>query len=168
MRMVLPSIPQRHTQVLGPHTSPLFVGAFRLVPAGIALLAWASASGRQQPSGAMAWLAISVFALFDGAMFQVGGLRGGELFPSTSYEPNQGFLAEGLQRTTAGLGSIIIDSQPITVALLASLFFNERLKPLGYAGLALGVAGLLLLEVPPETLTTGAPSLAGRHLDDTP
>ena len=73
----------------------------------------------------------------------------------------QGFLAEGLQRTTAGLGSIIIDSQPITVALLASLFFNERLKPLGYAGLALGVAGLLLLEVPPETLATGAPSLEG-------
>lgn len=76
---------------------------------------------------------------------------------------HQGFLAEGLQRTTAGLGSIIIDSQPITVALLASLFFNERLKPLGYAGLALGVAGLLLLEVPPEALTTGAPSLAGTH-----
>ena len=30
----------------------------------------------------------------------------------------QGFLAEGLQRTSAGLGSIIIDSQPLTVALL--------------------------------------------------
>lgn len=46
----------------------------------------------------------------------------------------QGFLAEGLQRTSAGLGSVIIDSQPLTVALLASVFFGESLSALGYGG----------------------------------
>lgn len=64
----------------------------------------------------------------------------------------QGFLAEGLQRTSAGLGSVIIDSQPLTVALLASLLFGERLGALGFVGLGLGVLGLCLLEVPVDVL----------------
>jgi drug/metabolite transporter (DMT)-like permease len=64
----------------------------------------------------------------------------------------QAFLAEGLQRTTAGLGSVIIDSQPLSVAVLAALLFGEALSPLGVAGLFIGVAGLLLLELPPEVL----------------
>lgn len=59
----------------------------------------------------------------------------------------QGFLAQGLSRTTAGLGSVIIDSQPLTVALLAALLFGETIGPLGALGLATGVLGLCLLEV---------------------
>jgi drug/metabolite transporter (DMT)-like permease len=43
-------------------------------------------------------------------------------------------LAEGLNRTGAGLGSVIIDSQPLTVALLAALLFGERLSGLGVLG----------------------------------
>ncbi len=57
-----------------------------------------------------------------------------------------------MQRTTAGLGSVIIDSQPLTVALLASLLFGESLSALGYGGLLVGIAGLLLLEVPQASL----------------
>ena len=64
----------------------------------------------------------------------------------------QGFLAEGLQRTSAGLGSVIIDSQPLSVAVLASVLFGESLSVLGYVGLLLGIAGLLLLEVPQASL----------------
>lgn len=67
----------------------------------------------------------------------------------------QGFLAEGLQRTSAGLGSVIIDSQPLSVALLAALLFGETLGPAAVAGLFVGVAGLLLLEVPQEVLAGG-------------
>lgn len=52
---------------------------------------------------------------------------------------------------------MIIDSQPLTVALLASLLFGERLGPLGFVGLGLGVLGLCLLEVPPDVLQ-GEPS----------
>ena len=47
---------------------------------------------------------------------------------------------------------MIIDSQPLTVALLASLLFGERLGLLGFLGLGLGVLGLCLLEVPVEVL----------------
>ena len=47
---------------------------------------------------------------------------------------------------------MIIDSQPLTVALLASLLFAERLGALGFLGMGLGVVGLCLLEVPPDAL----------------
>ena len=42
---------------------------------------------------------------------------------------------------------VIIDSQPLTVAILASLLFGETISLVGASGLALGVVGLLLLEV---------------------
>ena len=57
---------------LAPHTTPLLVAAWRLIPSGAALLAWAQLSGREQPSGAMGWLAVALFGLVDGACFQVG------------------------------------------------------------------------------------------------
>jgi len=121
---------------LGPHTTPLFLAAWRLIPAGIVLLTWAQATGRKQPNSSMAWLAVALFGLADGTMFQ-------------------GFLAEGLQRTSAGLGSVIIDSQPLTVALLASILFGEKLGKVGVLGLGMGVLGLLLLEVPSDMLSNG-------------
>lgn len=46
---------------------------------------------------------------------------------------------------------VIIDSQPLTVAILAALFFGESIGFLGAAGLVLGVIGLLLLEVNPSS-----------------
>lgn len=42
---------------------------------------------------------------------------------------------------------MIIDSQPLTVAVLAALLFGESIGFIGAAGLVLGVVGLLLLEV---------------------
>ncbi len=68
----------------------------------------------------------------------------------------QGFLAEGLTRTSAGMGSVIIDSQPLSVAVLAAVLFGEKLTPLGVLGLGLGVAGLGLLEVPGQDLAEAA------------
>jgi len=120
-------------KMVAPHTSPLFVSAWRLLPAGGLLVAWGASRGRPQPRTSAAWGAIALFALVDATCFQ-------------------GFLAEGLQRTSAGLGSVIIDSQPLTVAVLASLLFGESLSALGYAGLLLGIAGLLLLEIPQASL----------------
>lgn len=52
---------------------------------------------------------------------------------------------------------MIIDSQPLSVALLAALLFGERLRPAGVAGLGVGVLGLCLLEVPPEAISGKAP-----------
>uniref|UniRef100_J3N3P3 EamA domain-containing protein n=1 Tax=Oryza brachyantha TaxID=4533 RepID=J3N3P3_ORYBR len=112
-----------------PKTGPFFVAALRLLPAGALLVAFATARGRKQPSGWAAWVAVAAFGLVDAACFQ-------------------GFLAEGLQKTSAGLGSVIIDSQPLTVAILAALLFGESIGAVGVGGLVLGVVGLLLLEVP--------------------
>lgn len=116
-----------------PKTGPFFVSAFRLIPAGFLLVGFAASRGRKFPSGLNAWLSITLFALIDAACFQ-------------------GFLAEGLEKTSAGLGSVIIDSQPLTVAILASLLFGESIGYVGAAGLVLGVVGLFLLEVPALTI----------------
>ena len=95
---------------------------------------------------------------------------GAEALPheGASFTPNihtmQGFLAEGLQRTTAGLGSVIIDSQPLTVAVLAALLFGEKLTAASYAGLGLGVLGLSLPEVPVDVLTAFPQKVLGKSL----
>lgn len=83
---------------------------------------------------------------------------------SLNLHAEQGFLAEGLQRTTAGLGSVIIDSQPLTVAVLAALLFGEKLTAASYAGLGLGVLGLSLLEVPVDVLTAFPQKVLGKSL----
>jgi drug/metabolite transporter (DMT)-like permease len=81
-----------------------------------------------------------------------------------------GFLAEGLQRVPAGVGSVIIDSQPLTVAVVAALVFGESIPPVGVVGLLLGLAGLLLLELPEDqiarlsTLDFGALSMMQIYL----
>jgi drug/metabolite transporter (DMT)-like permease len=100
-----------------PHTTPLFMAAVRLVPAGILILGAALYMGKPQPKTWMAWLWIALFGLVDGALFQ-------------------GFLAEGLQRTGAGLGSVMIDSQPLAVALMARLLFGEQVGLWGWWALA--------------------------------
>jgi len=50
-------------------------------------------------------------------------------------------------RFACEIGQVIIDSQPLTVAVLASLLFGESLGPVAIVGLGLGVIGLVLLEV---------------------
>lgn len=72
--------------------------------------------------------------------------------PLQTMRHGAGFLAEGLQRVPAGVGSVIIDSQPLTVAVVAALVFGESITPLGVFGLLLGLAGLLLLELPEDQL----------------
>ncbi|OMO99210.1 Drug/metabolite transporter [Corchorus olitorius] len=125
-----------------PKAGPFFVAAFRLIPAGLLLVIFAKSNGRPLPSGLTAWLSIALFALVDAACFQ-------------------GFLAQGLERTSAGLGSVIIDSQPLTVAVLAAVLFDESIGFVGAVGLVLGVIGLLLLEAPALTLDENDFSLWG-------
>jgi drug/metabolite transporter (DMT)-like permease len=116
-----------------PNTSPMFMAAVRLIPAGILLIAGAMYLGRQQPKGWQAWLWISLFALVDGTMFQ-------------------GFLAQGLVRTNAGLGSLLIDSQPLAVAVMAAVLYKERVGIAGTLGLLIGVVGIGLIGLPAELM----------------
>jgi drug/metabolite transporter (DMT)-like permease len=113
------------------HTTPLFMAGIRLVPAGILILIAALWLGKAHPQGWKAWLWIALFGLVDGTLFQ-------------------GFLAEGLVRTDAGLGSVMIDSQPIAVALMARWLFGEMVGLWGWLGLCFGVVGISLLGLPKE------------------
>jgi len=124
-----------------PDTTPLFMATVRLVPAGGIVLATAMLLGRPQPKGWKAWGWIALFALVDGTLFQ-------------------GFLAEGLTRTGAGLGSVMIDSQPLAVALMAWALFGEQIGLWGWLGLAVGIAGISLLGLPDEWMI----SLLGGNL----
>ncbi|GJZ57258.1 hypothetical protein Tco_0612752 [Tanacetum coccineum] len=45
------------------------------------------------------------------------------------------------------VGRVVIDSQPLTVVVLASLLYGESIGLVGIAGLILGVVGLALLEL---------------------
>ncbi|HBE20997.1 MAG TPA: EamA family transporter [Cyanobacteria bacterium UBA11149] len=112
-----------------PNTTPLFMAGFRLLPAGILVLVAATIMGRPQPKGWAAWLWISFFALVDGTLFQ-------------------GFLAEGLVKTSAGLGSVMIDSQPIAVAILSCVLFGEIIGLWGSLGLGIGTLGIGLIGLP--------------------
>ncbi len=112
-----------------PHTTPFFLAGVRLLPAGILVLIAAAIFKLPQPKTWQAWLWIAAFALVDGTMFQ-------------------GFLAEGLVRTGAGLGSVMIDSQPLAVALLSSFLFKEVIGFWGWLGLSIGVLGISLIGVP--------------------
>ena len=114
-----------------PQTTPFFLAGIRLVPAGILVLLVAWWLKRPQPRGVKAWLWISIFALLDGAMFQ-------------------GFLAAGLTRTGAGLGSVIIDSQPLAVALLSCWLFGEIIGLWGSIGLGFGILGISFIGLPQE------------------
>ena len=64
----------------------------------------------------------------------------------------QAVLVRGLEQTGAGLGSVLIDSQPLMVALLARALFAESINPVGWLGLGLGLAGVLCLGVPADLL----------------
>ncbi len=117
-----------------PHTTPLFMAGVRLIPAGILVLIATAISKRQQPNTWQAWAWILLFAIVDGTLFQ-------------------GFLAAGLVRTTAGLGSVMIDSQPLAVAVLSAWLFKEQIGAIGICGLLLGVLGISCIGLPVEWLS---------------
>ena len=116
---------------LMPQTHPLFVGVVRLLPAGLLVVLAGMLWQRPMPQGWRAWSWIGLFALVDGTLFQ-------------------GFLTEGLVRTDAGLGSLLIDSQPLAVAVMAAFFYGERLSRWGMAGLGLGIVGIGLIGLPAD------------------
>jgi drug/metabolite transporter (DMT)-like permease len=113
--------------------TPLQVATLRLLPAGALVLLAAVALGRplRVDPADRGWLI--VFALVDGTVFQA-------------------LLTQGLGQTGAGLGSVLIDSQPLLVALLARTFFGEAINPVGWVGLLLGLLGILCLGLPAPLL----------------
>ena len=110
-------------------SGPLTLAWMRLLPAGLVLLLAATLWRRSPGVDPRDRLWLLLFALVDATAFQ-------------------GLLARGLEGTGAGLGSVLIDSQPLAVALLARSLFGEAINPVGWLGLLLGLAGILCLGLP--------------------
>lgn len=116
-------------------TTPLFMAGVRIMPAGILILLVALFLGKEQKITGKGWLWIGLFALVDGFLFQA-------------------FLAEGLMRTGAGLGSVMIDSQPLAVAVMSRWLFQEIIGFWGWFGLIIGILGISLIGLPDEWITS--------------
>ncbi len=114
-------------------SSPLMLASLRLLPAGLVLILVAFLLGRPMAIAPIDRPWLLLFALVDGTLFQ-------------------GLLARGLGETGAGLGSVLIDSQPLLVALLARGLFGEAINPVGWVGLLVGLLGILCLGLPSEVL----------------
>ncbi|WP_330205056.1 DMT family transporter [Cyanobacterium sp. Dongsha4] len=119
-----------------PQTTPLFMAGVRIFPAGLLILLVALMLGKFQPISRRGWLWICFFALIDGCCFQ-------------------GFIGEGLMRTGAGLGSVMIDSQPLAVAIMSRWLFKEVIGFWGWLGLLTGIVGISLIGLPDEWILRG-------------
>ncbi len=112
---------------------PLTLAWLRLLPAGAVVLLAARLGRGGLAVDRRDWGWLLLFTLVDATAFQ-------------------GLLARGLGGTGAGLGSVLIDSQPLLVALLARSLFGEAINPVGWLGLLLGLLGILCLGLPAPLL----------------
>jgi len=112
---------------------PEFVASLRLLPAGILVLITTYLLKRDLKIYKCDLKWFFVFTIVDATFFQF-------------------FLTYGIEKTGAGLGSVLIDSQPLLVAILARAIFGNLINPIGWLGLLFGLGGIVFLGVPQELL----------------
>tara|TARA_Y100000589_G_C27173681_1_gene637812 strand:+ start:560 stop:1501 length:942 start_codon:yes stop_codon:yes gene_type:complete len=112
---------------------PEFVASLRLLPAGILVLITTYLLKRDLKIYRCDLKWFIVFTIVDATFFQL-------------------FLTYGISKTGAGLGSVLIDSQPLIVALLARVIFGNLINPIGWLGLLFGLGGIIFLGFPQEFL----------------
>ena len=66
----------------------------------------------------------------------------------------QGFLTEGLVSTGAGIGAVLIDAQPLVVAILSRFLFGELIGLWGWLGLSLGLVGISFCGLPSQWISS--------------
>ena len=130
--------------VLG-HVDPWTVACLRILPAALAMLLVLPLAGVSLVVARGDWPWLVLFSLVDVSCAQ-------------------GLLSAGLQTTGAGLGSVLIDTQPLLVALLARQVFGEAINPVGWLGLLVGLGGVACLGLPApllQNLWLQGPALSG-------
>ncbi len=105
---------------------PLTALAFRFLVSGTLGIAIARALGQSWRLTPAQWRATIVFGLCQNALYL--GLN---------------FMA--MRTVDAGLASIVASAMPLLVALAGWSVLGERLRPLGVAGLAAGLCGVVLI-----------------------
>ena len=105
------------------YAPPLWNLAIRCTAAGLLVLgfAWWSRAGR--PSGWRAYLRLTLFGLFNTALYML-------------------FTLWGLQQVSAGTAAIIASTHPLVMALVAPVALKEPLTVPKLAGVLLGCAGI--------------------------
>ena len=112
---------------------PELVASLRLLPSGILVLITTYLLKRDLNIYRCDLKWFLVFTIVDATLFQL-------------------FLTYGISKTGAGLGSVLIDSQPLLVAILARAIFGNLINPIGWLGLLFGLGGIIFLGVPKEIL----------------
>jgi len=112
---------------------PELVASLRLLPAGILVLITTYFFKRDLRIYKCDLKWFLVFTFVDATCFQL-------------------FLTYGISKTGAGLGSVLIDSQPLLVAVLARAIFGNLINPVGWLGLLFGLGGIIFLGFPKEFL----------------
>ena len=114
---------------------PLTVVSLRLLVASVCFLPLLAAGGRWRSLAGGAIL----LRLFGLSLFGAG--------------LHYGFQTIGLQTTNASNASVYVATGPITILLLAVVFLDERLNARKLTGIAVAVAGVLVV-MGPETLSS--------------
>ena len=115
------------------HVDPWTVACLRILPAALGMLLLLPMGGISLVVPRADWGWLVLFSLVDVSCAQ-------------------GLLSTGLQTTGAGLSSILIDTQPLLVALLARQVFGEAINPIGWLGLLMGLGGVACLGLPEPLL----------------
>ncbi len=67
------------------------------------------------------------------------------LLSVSGYTVYQALFISGIHQTTAANAAVIFGAAPLLISLLSSFFKHERIRPLGWLGIALGFAGVYLV-----------------------
>lgn len=113
-------------RIIVEYASPLWALSLRFLISGLLGIFIARLMGQTWKLTRAQWRATMVFGLCQNALYL--GLN---------------FVA--MQTVQASLAAIIASTMPLLVALAGWLFFSERIKPLGAAGLVAGVIGVTII-----------------------
>jgi drug/metabolite transporter (DMT)-like permease len=102
---------------------PLTALALRFLVSGLIGISIAAALGQSLRLTRGQWRATIIFGICQNALYL-------------------GFNFVAMQWVEASLAAIVASTMPLLVALAGWLIFGERLRPLGYAGLAAGMVGV--------------------------
>lgn len=107
----------------------LTFAALRAFLAGGALIGLGLALGRPWPRGGRVWITLVFVGLGATSLGYLGMFMAAEF-------------------VLPGVATVITNSQPLLAAILAGLFLNERLGRIGWAGMGLGLGGIVLIALP--------------------
>ncbi len=117
------------------YASPLMLLSVRFLVSGLLAIVIARAMGQHARLSRQQWVAVILFGLLQNGVYL-----------------GANFMA--MQWIEAGLAAIIASLLPLLVALVAWLFMGEHLGKVGMLGLAMGLAGVVVIMA--DRLSSGA------------